>query len=425
MTNKLLKENNILKKDFSLSFLFFIFIFFQIYGHRYDLLDLTMILTIFLFIIIGFPKYKFPASTEYFSLLYLLTAIIFYACFTQIVNYQFDLYLSGRLFRMMLSMFLLPVIILVLRPDIKFFFKIYIICTLIHCICLLLQIYDEARFLPLFGIYTGVTENNYILHGGQILNNRGFGLANSYDKAGLFICFNIIFNAYLYFNEKNNSRYILIILFTFLCGIFTGRTFMIVGTILTFLVLMLIIIRSKNFLHQLFLAISIFLIYAYVIVSYYPIIKATFIYTFTGEIISSINITAAGIYGQGFYIGSFNEILSFFKLPDSYWSFLFGGELIREGVDSGIIKILLSTGIIGLLLHLFFYYRLALFYHHHSLKYQFSLIIIPLYLLIFVYDLKDNNIFTKNVTELLIILAIIFLINKKNDNRNSTSFTRL
>ncbi len=420
-----MKEDNILKKNFSFSFLFFIFIFFQIYGHRYGLLDFTMIFTIFLFIIIGFPKYKFPVSTEYFSLIYLLIAIFFYACFIQVVNYQFDLYLSGRLFRMMLSMILLPVIIIVLRPDIKSFFKMYTICTLIHCICLLMQVYDEARFLPLFGMYTGVTENNYILHGGQILINRGFGLANSYDKAGLFICFNIIFNAYLYFNEKNNSKYILIILFTFLCGIFTGRTFMIVGTILTFLVLMIIILRSKNFLHQLLLAISMVLIYSYVVINYYPIIKATFVYTFTGEIIPSVSITAAGIYGQGFYIGSFIEILSFFKLPDSYWSFLFGSELLRSGADAGVIKILFSTGIIGLLLHLFFYYRLAVFFYRHSIKYQFLWIIIPTFLAIFIYDLKDNNIFTKNVTELLIILAIIFLINNKNDNRNSTSFKRL
>ena len=198
---------------------------------------------------------------------------------------------------------------------------------------------------------------------------------------------------------------------------------MLIGTILTLIFLLIILIKSKNIFHKFFVGFIGILVFIYIITTFLPILVATIRYSISGEIMSSISITAAGIQGKGYYIGSLGVISNSFSIPNDLWSIVFGGELIRHAhSDSGILKVLFSMGIFGLLAHLFFYYKLIVIYLKNSVTLEFWGMLVPIMTIVFIFDLKDNNIFTKNITEVLIILALLLLINNKNENRNSTSF---
>ena len=78
----------------------------------------------------------------------------------------------------------------------------------------------------MFAKYVGLSELNFIFdtqtildngewvtsqtfNEGRMLQDRGFGIARSYDKAALFICLNIIINYFLYLSSgKNNLFYL-------------------------------------------------------------------------------------------------------------------------------------------------------------------------------------------------------------------------
>ena len=163
------------------------------------------------------------------------------------------------------------------------------------------------------------------------------------------------------------------------------------------------------------ICLAVVLSFIYIILAFYPILEATIRYGFSDIIDPKININEAGIDGRGFAVGSFREIMSFFKLPDSIFELLFGGSMIRSAhSDSGIIKLIFSTGLVGLFLHLFFYIKLILIFLSYINKNEFKSLILPLLLIMFIFDFKDMNIFSKNVTELLILLLIVFILNNEN-----------
>ena len=84
--------------------------------------------------------------------------------------------------------------------------------------------------------------------------------------------------------------------------------------------------------------------------------------------------------------------------------------------DSGFIKLIFSTGLIGLFLHLFFYIKLTSIFLSYINKNEFKSLILPLLLIMFIFDFKDMNILSKNVTELFLILLLVLIFNKNKQN---------
>lgn len=424
-------------------FLFLIFIFSQLFTHRYGVFDITFIFLLGYAILFGYPKYNFVFPKGYISLLSIIFLILTYSIVLQLLHNQSDLYLIGRIVRVISALILMPLIILSFNPSVRTFLKITSFCILIHSISIFLQISYEEDLIPLFASYTNLSDVNYIFSTstilidgewttligsenlkyqmergtyGRLIEDRGFGIARSYDKAALFLCFNIIINYYLYVSgNKKNFIYLLIIFISYLSGIYTGRTFMIVGTLLSIFITTQIVLKNKNFIHTSIICLAVVLSFIYIILAFYPILEATIRYGFSDIIDPKININEAGIDGRGFAVGSFREIMSFFKLPDSIFELLFGGSMIRSAhSDSGIIKLIFSTGLVGLFLHLFFYIKLILIFLSYINKNEFKSLILPLLLIMFIFDFKDMNIFSKNVTELLILLLIVFILNNEN-----------
>ena len=192
---------------------------------------------------------------------------------------------------------------------------------------------------------------------------------------------------------------------------------MIVGTLLSIFVTTQIVLKNKNFIHTSIIFLAAVFSFIYIVLAFYPILEATIRYGFSDIIDPKISINEAGIDGRGFAVGSFREIMSFFKFPDSIFELLFGGSMIRSAhSDSGIIKLIFSTGLIGLFLHLFFYIRLTSIFLSYINKNEFKSLILPLLLIMFIFDFKDMNILSRNVTELFLILLLVLIFN--NNKRN-------
>ena len=174
--------------------------------------------------------------------------------------------------------------------------------------------------------------------------------------------------------ENYNKKFIYLLLFfiSYLSGIYTGRTFMIVGTLLSTFLIARIVLTNKNFIHTFIICVVVVLSFIYIVLAFYPILEATIRYGFSDIIDPKISINEAGIDGRGFALGSFRTIMGFFKLPDSIFELLLGGTLIRVGPDSGFIKLIFSTGLIGLMLHLFFYIKLTLVFLAYDNKNEFK-----------------------------------------------------
>ena len=192
---------------------------------------------------------------------------------------------------------------------------------------------------------------------------------------------------------------------------------MIVGTLLSIFVTTQIVLKNKNFIHTSIIFLAAVFSFIYIVLAFYPILEATIRYGFSDIIDPKISINEAGIDGRGFAVGSFREIMSFFKFPDSIFELLFGGSTIRSAhSDSGIIKLIFSTGLIGLFLHLFFYIKLTSIFLSYINKNEFKSLILPLLLIMFIFDFKDMNILSRNVTELFLILLLVLIFN--NNKRN-------
>ena len=191
---------------------------------------------------------------------------------------------------------------------------------------------------------------------------------------------------------------------------------MIVGTLLSTFLIARIVLTNKNFIHTFIICVAVVLSFIYIVLAFYPILEATIRYGFSDIIDPKISINEAGIDGRGFALGSFRTIMGFFKLPDSIFELLLGGTLIRVGPDSGFIKLIFSTGLIGLMLHLFFYIKLTLVFLAYDNKNEFKSLILPLLLIMFIFDFKDMNILSKNVTELFLLLLIVLIFNKNKQN---------
>tara|TARA_Y100000816_G_scaffold122065_1_gene85765 strand:- start:1337 stop:2683 length:1347 start_codon:yes stop_codon:yes gene_type:complete len=436
------KENLI--NSFILWFLFLIFIFSQLFTHRYGIIDVTLIFLLGYAILFGYPKYNFVFPQGYISLLSIMFVILIYIIVLQLMHNQFDLYLIGRVVRVTITLILMPLVILSFNPSVRTLLKIISFCILIHSVSIFLQITYEADLIPLFASYVNLSDLNYVFNTrtilidgewttrlgsenlvhqmkdgsyGRLAEDRGFGIARSYDKAALFLCFNIIINYYLYVSG-NNKKFIYLLLFfiSYLSGIYTGRTFMIVGTLLSTFLIARIVLTNKNFIHTFIICVAVVLSFIYIVLAFYPILEATIRYGFSDIIDPKISINEAGIDGRGFALGSFRTIMGFFKLPDSIFELLLGGTLIRVGPDSGFIKLIFSTGLIGLMLHLFFYIKLTLVFLAYDNKNEFKSLILPLLLIMFIFDFKDMNILSKNVTELFLLLLIVLIFNKNKQN---------
>ena len=406
------------------SLFLFLLIFTQLFSHRYGVIDVSLIISGLFFLLISFPNFNIKYDKNLLSLLYILLLIFLYSLISFGLHERYDTFQIGRLARTLISLLILPTIIFYFKPSLKTFLNIVSLCIFFHCISILIQVLFEEQTIPIFAAYTGLSELNYI-YGDLFIENRGFGLCRSFDKAGLFACIGIIVNLYLYFsNKENRLLYLFLIIFSFIAGLFTGRTFMVIGTLTALLAIFMIFFNSKsNFDRILIISASLF-IFFFVIKENYQIVYASYIYFRTGEIISAINIRPSGIEGMGYYIGSLNVVMSFFKVPDTNFELFFGGQLIRSAYsDAGIIKIIYSLGLIGLILHLIFYYRYLRISLINTTSLQKYLLIIPILLIIFAFDIKDNNILSKNITEFIILLISVLIIKISYEDRNSPAQT--
>tara|TARA_B110000444_G_C18784115_1_gene568995 strand:+ start:78 stop:1013 length:936 start_codon:yes stop_codon:yes gene_type:complete len=310
-------------------------------------------------------------------------------------------------------------IIYKVRPSLDIIFKMLIFSILLHSFFIFLQIIFPNPMLLISADYVGLSYINIILGKGNILiSGRGFGLSSSFDMAGIINIIGMIICHYMYhYKSKTNLFYFIFILIFYISGFFTGRTFMMIGSLLMIYITIFFVFNGKNFFHKLYaisLIVLIFLIGVFPLII--RIILPTIDYLITGDIPGTGD---AGIDNTGYYYGSLRSIIDKLKLPSDLFSIIFGGEYLRDAHgDSGILKLLFSTGLIGLSLHYLFYFQLFKQFKKASSVDIYRNIIIPFFILLLIFDIKYIVMLSRGLFEFLILLLITLSLN--NENRHNS-----
>lgn len=378
-------------------------IFFQLFGPRFGIIDVSLIFTFIVAMICLFSSYQIKVSKVCFLLLVVLFSVLIYTLFINLVllGDELDVFASGRVIRLMLSIFLISIVISRIRPGIITILSIITWSIFIHTLVIALQLLSH-EFLWFSAKMVGLSQTNLLV------DTRAFGLASSFDVAGLYICIGMLVQMYLYFNYRQKFYRIIIFFFFVVLGVFTGRTFMIVGGAISVIFFILITLYGKRRQHKLVLVFLFSGLSVLFFTYFYPLLKASILFVLDLPFGHLVNITKVGV--KGYYVGSIAVWLDFFILPDNVTHLFFGGSGLRDAYsDAGIIKIIYSIGLVGLLMTLSFYFVIIYTMRHschHSIFWRFF---IPLLLLYFIIDLKTITIYSRGNTELLVIIFFVIL----------------
>jgi len=183
--------------------------------------------------------------------------------------------------------------------------------------------------LILFAEYSNISLKNILLGKDEdiLIRGRGFGLASSFDMAGIVNILGMLSSSYLYkINVKNKYYYLLCILIFYIAGIFTGRTFIVLGSFILFWILFKIFFYGNMAINKFYITIVVLLSAPFVIQYINLLIIPTVKFFLTGQVDETISITSAGIQGMGYYLGTFEVIIRQLQLPQDWTTFLLGGK---------------------------------------------------------------------------------------------------
>ena len=415
---------NTVKSNFLDKYILFILIFSLLFVHRYDIYDVTFIIFSLVFISFCFSSHKlyFPKK-RYSQLIFYLFFLFAYCILIQLLFVKFDFYLLFRVLRVILYLIILPTIIFKLKPSIELILQLLLISILIHSIIVFLQVLYPDSMLILFAEYSNISLKNILLGKDEdiLIRGRGFGLASSFDMAGIVNILGMLSSSYLYkINVKNKYYYLLCILIFYIAGIFTGRTFIVLGSFILFWILFKIFFYGNMAINKFYITIVVLLSAPFVIQYINLLIIPTVKFFLTGQVDETISITSAGIQGMGYYLGTFEVIIRQLQLPQDWTTFLLGGQDLRDSAaDAGIVKITYAIGIFGFLLHFFLYIKIYYIFKRFSNHIFHTYFIIPLFISLFIFDLKYIVYLSRGLTEIILILLIIVITSKNENWHNS------
>ena len=406
-----------------LNFIQFIFlylvIFSQFFVHTINQINYPILICFISTLILCFPNYRIKLEKNFLAIIGFLCLILIYCLYLQLLHLHWDVYLLGRIIRCLTSVIVFQMIIYKVRPSIDVILKMLIFSILLHSFFIFLQIIFPNPMLLISADYVGLSYINIFLGKDNILiSGRGFGLSSSFDMAGIINIIGMIICHYMYHNKsKTNFFYLIFIFIFYISGFFTGRTFMVIGSLLMVYIIIFLLLYGKNFFQKLFVFIITLLICLFLVFGLITtIILPTIDYLITGDI---PHTGGAGIDNTGYYYGSLKSIIDKFQMPTDLFSILLGGEYLRDAHgDSGILKLLFSTGLIGLLLHYLFYFELFKKFKKVSSVDIYRNVVIPFFIILLIFDIKYIVLLSRGLFEFLILLLITSSLN--NENRHNS-----
>jgi len=379
-----------------------VLIFSILFGPRLGVFDSWLFVVMVVVLMVLSSSVDVKIRNDILPLLVMLVLIIVYVLFVNLFmkTAGLDVYAVGRVIRLLLNIFLLYIILSFIKVDTLSVLRAISLSMMVHVFAIFIQIVSFDVMLIMSNM-TGISKINLISPW------RVFGLSSSFDFAGLYLCIGMLVQLYLH--RFHGDRIYPFFIF-FIAGIFTGRIFVIIGGILFVLsVIKLLFRRSTAWLLRLAIIVVSLVVSVGIYEYIYPILKATVYYSLDLPYDGIVQITEIGVHG--YYLGSLERWLDFFKIPSDMINLLFGGSDLRNAYsDSGAIKIIHSIGMVGYIIILVFYAYLLIMLKRYAIllsPYLFSNFIVPLFILIFVYDLKVITLLSRGLTEIVIVIFLV------------------
>jgi len=378
-------------------------VFFQLYGTKIWFVDTIIVSSAF--VVLMFSRHlRLSRFQLYFITLVWLFYI--YMLLTQLASPYIDPYILGRYLRMILSALFLAVIVSAIRLRATAIKQIVGNLILLHGVVVVAQI-----VVPPLKEYMAPL----VAFPKDMLAFRSFGLVGSYDMASLYICVGMVIFISRYM-EKPKERYILSLLFLWGAGLFTGRTFMITGTFILLIAVVAIIWRSGLMTR---VWVVIFSIGASVV----------FWETFGPFLLASMGLLEVGDHAlksnlgieESYYIGTLGVMVRHIFLPSDPINLFLGG-LPDPPSDNGYVRLIYTTGIIGLTWMLFAYiYMVSAVWMRRVLD---RWVVVATIILILIYNVKMLMVGARGITELLLLLTYSAYSGSRGSLANSRQAVR-
>jgi len=318
---------------------------------------------------------------------------------------------SFRLFRALVSSILLYFLFEVGRFDFYKVVNMLIAIITIHAITIVLELLFPSLQIVIASL--GDFEK-------LIVPTRASGLLDSYDAAGAFLIIGIILSNAMY-RLKPRSIYMCLILFFWLSGFATGRTFMVIGSMFTVVVFWQYFVKTGLTITKIGLG-AICSLFGYLVLNYaLPLLINTFLFTFYGE---GWGTNAAATGHDGYYVGSMSVLSSMTYVSSHLVEVIFGTGDRLLASDIGYYKIIYTFGVIGLLFYIAYICSTYFYMKNKITSFEKRLIVLPILLLFIIYNLKMQVFLSRGFHEfyLIIILSLVNWRKNIDQGRLGTKF---
>ncbi len=305
---------------------------------RLPMANLVPSLFLLTMVVITNPR-AFPTNNYVLLILSLLVIQVAHAWLLVVIKLDSDVFELLRLLRATISFLLLG--ILFHRGVLEWSLVRKAILIVIGCHAILVLIQTASMDVKVFSSMIFSFDK-------ELFRFRSFGISSSYDAAGAYIALGMLMLAARRRALIGYTR-ITFLIVLWLAGLFTGRTFMVIGTGILLLIMVPWCFRKGQRWGD--RAVSFCFLLSIVLVAFYVVENFGFI------LIDSVRFFFNPSYevgydmaATGYYIGSGNALLSLEAFAFSTnLEFLFGtGKSLGE-VDIGYVKTLYSLGVIGLI----------------------------------------------------------------------------
>jgi len=318
---------------------------------------------------------------------------------------------SFRLFRALVTSILLYFLFEVGRFDFYKVVNILIAIIAIHATIIVL----ELLFPSLKIIMASLGDFNKLT-----APTRASGLLSSYDAAGAFLIIGIILSNAMY-RLKSRAIYMYLILFFWISGFATGRTFMLIGTIFTVVVIWQYFVKTGLTIRKIVLG-AVVSYFGYLVLTYaLPLLMSTFLFTFYGEGLAS-NAAATG--HDGYYVGSLSTLSSMTYVSSNLVGVIFGTGDRLVTSDIGYHKVIHTFGVLGLLFYIAYICSTYFYMKNKITSFEKRLIVLPILLLFIIYNVKMQVFLSRGFHEfyLIIILSLVNWRKNIDQGRLGTKF---
>jgi len=377
-----------------------VLVFFGLYGSKIGFVD-TMVLASAAFALLVPGK---SIDRGYCIFLGLVLVFCVYTLILSILAPEPDYYVLARYLRFLVTAFFLAIAVKGLNVGVESVMRVIAAWILLHGVAILIQMVFPELKSPMAELadfpVEKLSELPYEL--------RAFGLAGSFDSAAAYLCIGMVLYSYFFSLEKK-TRYIAAIMFLWVAGLFTGRTFMLVGSLVLVGLTMAYLMQGRMNAGKLLVGGIMAGMLMVAFMQFGPFIYASFgviedTGTDSGDEIRSALRTA------GYYYGTVETLQSEMALPESPWRLLFGGLPTPDWSDIGYVKIIFTHGVTGLLLLLLLYlllaHRILTNARNQNLGNKRSLwLVVSVFAIIFAFNYKLLVFGSRGFSEMLFLLA--------------------